>query len=270
METDFDDHERRMWAGRADAYERTFAKLCAHPASALLDAANVMAGMRVLDVGTGPGTVAVMACARGAVVTAVDAEPSMLDAARRNVPGADVRHATLPDLEFPDGSFDAAVANFVLNHVGNPSAAIAELGRVVRPGGCIAVTIWPHPPAPLQSLWGQVLDAAGACRPATVPTVSSDLDFPRTCEGLRQLLLDAKIADVSCDTITWKHRVDPEEWWAGPASGLATIGQVITSQTPDMIAQIKYHYDRLSARYLTSDRLLLVPTAALLASGRAT
>ncbi|MFI6329828.1 methyltransferase domain-containing protein [Micromonospora chersina] len=52
---------------------------------ALLDAAAVRAGRRVIDVGTGPGTVAAAALARGAEVVAVDAEPSMLDAAR---PGA--------------------------------------------------------------------------------------------------------------------------------------------------------------------------------------
>ncbi len=51
--TNFDDHERQRWAGRASAYERGFAPLCAFPAGALLDAAGVTDGHRVLDAGTG-------------------------------------------------------------------------------------------------------------------------------------------------------------------------------------------------------------------------
>ncbi|MEV4766482.1 methyltransferase domain-containing protein [Micromonospora chokoriensis] len=54
--------------------------------------------------------------------------------------------AALPRLPFTSGSFDAAVANFVINHVGDPRAAVDELRRVVRPAGWIAVTIWPDPP----------------------------------------------------------------------------------------------------------------------------
>ena len=60
---DFDTYERGLWAGRAAAYERGFARLTAHTAGALLDAAGVAAGTRVLDVGTGPGVVAVAAVA---------------------------------------------------------------------------------------------------------------------------------------------------------------------------------------------------------------
>ena len=78
---DFDAYERELWAGRATAYERGFARLTAHTAGPLLDAAGVGAGTRLLDVGTGPGVVAGAAVTRGAQVTAVDAEPSMAEAA---------------------------------------------------------------------------------------------------------------------------------------------------------------------------------------------
>jgi protein-L-isoaspartate O-methyltransferase len=56
--TMFDEAERRIWEGRAEAYACSFAKLCAHPVSALLDAARVRSGVRLLDVGTGTGTAA--------------------------------------------------------------------------------------------------------------------------------------------------------------------------------------------------------------------
>ncbi|MDG4781625.1 methyltransferase domain-containing protein [Micromonospora sp. WMMD961] len=265
--TVFDDHERSRWAGRATAYDRSFAALCAHPAPSLLDAANVGAGLRVLDAGTGPGTVAMLACARGATVVAVDPEPTMVEMARSRVPSAEeVRLAALPSLPFASGHFDAAVANFVINHVGDPLAAISELRRVVRPAGRIAVTIWPYPPPKAQRLWGEVFDAAGVERRTSMPRVDADKDFPRTLDGLAGVLDAAGLTDVRCETITWAHRTDSEAWWSGPANGISTPGLLMETQPPDMIVRIRSAYDELTSVYRGADGLLALPTAALLAS----
>ncbi|MEU3457552.1 class I SAM-dependent methyltransferase [Micromonospora sp. NPDC006766] len=231
--TDFDTHERSRWAGRAEAYERSFGRLCAYPAEELLDAAAVRTGQRVLDVGTGPGTVAAAALTRGAEVTAVDAEPSMLGAARRNAPGAQVRQAVLPRLPFPAGGFDAAVANFVLNHV------------------------------------SETVTAAGVTTPADLPRLATDRDFPRTEAGLAGLLAAAGLTDVRCVTVAWKHRTDPENWWAGPANGISTIGLLLERQPAAARERLRREYDRLSAPYRDTDGTLHLPTAALLACGRA-
>ncbi|WP_422740416.1 class I SAM-dependent methyltransferase [Micromonospora sp. WMMD729] len=265
--TAFDEHERRRWAGRAAAFDGSFALLCAHPARSLLDAAGVGVGSRLLDVGTGSGTVAALACARGACVVAVDAEPSMVDLARRRLPdAAQVRLAALPRLPFDTGRFDAAVANFVINHVGDPAAAITELRRVVRSAGRIAVTTWPHPPPQAQRLWGEVFAAAGVAPAAPVPTVDPDRNFPRTVQGLAGLLDAAGLADVRCATITWVHRTDPEAWWSGPANGISGPGLVMEAQPPAVLARIRAAYDELTAAYRGADGLLALPTAALLAS----
>ncbi|MFD0571197.1 class I SAM-dependent methyltransferase [Kitasatospora gansuensis] len=145
---EFDMHERRMWGadGVPAAYRRGFAGLCAGAVPALLDRVAAGPGLRLLDVGTGTGTVAAVALARGAAVTAVDAEPQMVKSASERLPEVPVSHALLPELPFADGEFDAVAANFVVNHVADPVAALAELRRVVRPGGRGAVTLW-WPPA---------------------------------------------------------------------------------------------------------------------------
>jgi trans-aconitate methyltransferase len=156
--TDFDVHERQRWAGRAVAYARSFAPLCAHPAAPLLDAAGVTAGDRVLDVGTGTGTVAALAAVRGGQVVAVDAAPSMVDATRR------------------------------------------------------------------------------------------------------------RLSDVHCTSMFWTHRTDPEDWWSGPANGVATAGLVLEHQPQHRIAGIRAVFDRLTAPYREADGRLSLPTSALLAS----
>ena len=272
MATAFDEYERVRWDGRAAAYQRSFGPLCAYPAAALLDAALVTAGCRVLDAGTGPGPVAALAVGRGAEVVAVDAEASMLEVVRRQVPAAKVRQAILPDLPFPDGAFDAAVGNFVINHLGDPRAGVAELARVVRPGGRIAVTIWPdaEPPQrrpPLQQLWIDIAQAADLQRPATLPWLDTDKNFARTADGLVGLLRNAGLPDARCDTISWVHRTDPEDWWSGSANGIGSLGVMMTGQTPQKITRIRQEYDRLAAAYQTDDGRLALPTAALLAVG---
>lgn len=265
--TAFDEHERQAWRGRAAAYERSFALLCAHPVPVLLDAAGVGPGARVLDVGTGPGTVAALACARDAVVTAVDAEDSMVEAARRNAPAADVRHGILPALDLADGAFDAVTANFVLNHVGDPPAALAELRRVTRPGGRIAFSVWPYPLPSLQGLWGEVSAALDLPAQPPLPRVAAEVNFSRTDEGLRGLMAAAGLVDLAVREVAWTHHADPDQWWAAPASGMGSLGKVLVTLSEERVAEARAHYDRLTAGYRTPDGMLALPTACLVASG---
>ncbi|MEU6441537.1 methyltransferase domain-containing protein [Streptomyces sp. NPDC047046] len=267
--TVFDESERLIWAGRGDAYAASFAKLCAYPVEHLLDAAGVGEGTRVLDVGTGTGTVAAAALARGARVTAVDPEPSMLALAARTAPEAELRTALLPELPFENGEFDAVVANFVLNHVGRPRAALEELRRVVRAGGRVAVTIWAKPPAPGQALLGRAIAAGGAVRPPHLPGgLEPDEDFPRDEQGLGALLATGGLGDAACETLSWDHRASPEEWWSAPAGGVASSGQLVRAQTPQVRAAIKRSFDRFSVEFADPDGMLRLPHAALLAQGR--
>lgn len=268
--TVFDMCERRAWEGRAAAYARGFARLCAHPVEQLLDAARVGPGSRVLDVGTGTGAVAAAAYARRAEVTAVDAEPDMVEAAARSVPEADVRVAALPSLPFADDRFDAVVGNFVINHVGRPRAALAELHRLTRPGGRVALTTWGNPRGAGQELLGRAVTAAGVDLSAHMPRLAPEEEFPRTEEGFAGLLRGAGFTDVTCALLTWDHRTDLEEWWSGPASGVAMIGQAVVAQPPATVAAIRRHLGALAAGFTAPDGTLVLPHTALLAWGRAT
>ncbi|MEE1808313.1 class I SAM-dependent methyltransferase [Streptomyces sp. BE133] len=265
--TAFDVSERRIWEGRAESYARTFARLCAHTVPALLDAAAVGPGTRMLDVGCGSGSVTAAAVGRGAFVRAVDAEPGMVGMTRRAAPEADVRCGSLPQLPYEDGEFDAVVANFVLNHVGRPLDALAEMRRITRPGGQVAVTIWRVPGASGQALIGRAAEAAGLTRPQWLAAVDPEHNFPRTREGLGTLLEAAGLGDVRSEVMAWDHRVGAEDWWAGPAAGVAAIGQLVNSRGPAGVAAAKREYDALCTEFAADDGRLALPHVALLARG---
>jgi len=105
----------------------------------VFDLAGSLDGKRLLDVGTGDGHYAIEAAARGALVTALDTEPHMLDAARarameRGLPVV-LQQGRAQELPFHDGSFDIVIAVTVLCLVPDSERAVREMVRVLAPGG---------------------------------------------------------------------------------------------------------------------------------------
>lgn len=108
------------------------------------DLAGLTDDMTVLDVGTGTGFVAAGLAPRAAKVIGVDSAVEMLDVARRNldklgVDNVELRQADVARLPLEDDSVDAAFANMVLHHAEDPAVMLAEMRRVVRPGGVVAI-----------------------------------------------------------------------------------------------------------------------------------
>jgi SAM-dependent methyltransferase len=137
--------ELAAWNQESKDYERVFGPVTAQTAGAILDAARVSAGCNLLDVCTGHGVLALAASQRGAVVSAVDFAEAMLSAARRNVPSADCRLADAQALPYADNTFDAVVCGYGIPHVPQPDRALAEMCRVLRPGGRVAISVWERP-----------------------------------------------------------------------------------------------------------------------------
>ena len=111
------------------------------------EALGDVAGLDVLDAGTGTGRHAIRLAARGARVTAVDFSDRMLAKARAKAGADRVRfenHDVTRRLPYPDASFDRVLSALVLEHVADVAAFFRELGRVTRPDGRIVVTAM-HP-----------------------------------------------------------------------------------------------------------------------------
>ncbi len=121
--------------------------------------ARITPGTRLLDIGCGGGRHAFAAARAGAEVLALDNSAEECDRVRATFAAmrgagelaqdarAGVARADAARLPFPGSSFDRVIAAEVLEHLADDSAAIAELARVLRPGGILAVTVprfWPE------------------------------------------------------------------------------------------------------------------------------
>jgi demethylmenaquinone methyltransferase / 2-methoxy-6-polyprenyl-1,4-benzoquinol methylase len=119
-------------------------------------AAVVRSGDRVLDACCGTGDLALAARARGGRVTGLDFSPRMLERARRKGPDVEWLQGDLLALPFGDASFEAATVGFGVRNVADLRRGLAELRRVLVPGGRLAIleiTTPRGPLAPFYRLW---------------------------------------------------------------------------------------------------------------------
>jgi ubiquinone/menaquinone biosynthesis C-methylase UbiE len=135
---------------QADTYESYFVPaIFAQWPDQVCDAVAIQSGEEVLDVGCGTGilarTVAGRVAPRG-TVAAVDINDGMLRVARRLNPNILWRKSDAAELPFSDNMFDVVVSQFAFMFINEQAKAMAEIKRVLRPGGRIAIAVW----APLE------------------------------------------------------------------------------------------------------------------------
>jgi SAM-dependent methyltransferase len=153
----------------------------------LCEAADLRAGQRVLDVATGNGGTAIAAARRFCEVTGSDYVPELLARARERARGERFaiafEHGDAEALPYADASFDAVLSTFGVMFVADHRAAAAELVRVCRPGGTIALASWTP-----TGFVGQMLRTIGAHVPPPAGVAAPPLWGSETY--LRDLLGD--------------------------------------------------------------------------------
>jgi SAM-dependent methyltransferase len=122
------------------------AKATASGAEDFIKRLNLQPGMKVLDVACGTGNLALPAARMGAIVTGVDIAPNLLEQARENAEREGLKiqfdEGDAEALPYEDASFDAVVTMFGAMFAPRPELVAAELKRVCRPGGFIAMANW--------------------------------------------------------------------------------------------------------------------------------
>lgn len=258
----FGEWERAAWEVRAAPYAAALGDLTRGSVPALLDAAGAGPGRRLLDVGTGPGFVALAAASRGATVVAADQSAAMVQIAR--AAGVDAVVAPAEALPYDAGSFDAVTAGYLVNHLPRPEAAVASLARVLRRGGRLAVTVWDVPEEnPALGLFGPVAASLGLS--AAVPPGPDAQRFSHDPAMLE--LLGSALTDVAVQRVRWVVSVEPGPWFDAVAASTPRTGAVLAAASDEQRSTMRERYVEVARqRYGTADGRVELPAAAVLGS----
>ena len=264
----FNAFEAAGWERKASGYDDFFGQITARVIDPLLDAAMAGRGERLLDVATGPGYVAARAAGRGAQVVGVDVAEAMVTLARRRHPELEFHQADAETLPFPDASFDAVVANFLVLHLGRPERAAGELARVLVAGGRLALTAWDLPErARFLGVFLDAVAAAGATAPTDIPRGPDFFRFSHEQE-FAGLLRGAGLEAVEVETLEFTHLVaSVDELWDGLLGGTVRTSALIVGQPDETRERIRVEFDRVVSQFRGRDRLEL-PVSVKLAAGR--
>lgn len=195
----------RISYGIADALEHCVLRL------------DPVAGERILDLSTGTGWTSRLVARRGATVTGVDIASGLLDVARARAAQAglaiEYQVGDAEALPFADGEFDAVISTFGVMFASRPEAAAAELARVCRPGGRIALATW----SPDGNVFGMFRIMKAYMPPPPTPAPPSPFAWGNP-ERVRQLLGDQ--FRLRFETATSFYREpSPEAAWDTFATG---------------------------------------------------
>lgn len=211
---------------RAEAYDRHTGRYGPELSAAFVRFAGIEPGIRVLDVGCGPGalTKRLAHIVGGDRVLAVDPSEAYADACRRRVPGVAVRVGSAEALPFDDGGFDVVLAQLVIQALADAPAAVREMRRVAAPGGVIAACVWDFRGGMplLDAYWA----AARALDPDGARDAGDDSANPWCSrDGLRRLWEEAGIAQVETAELSAGAEYDGfDDAWFSFAAGAGFSG----------------------------------------------
>jgi len=263
----FQEFERAGWedSGVVAKYHEHLSDVTTQSVEALLDAAGVRNGSRVLDVATGAGYIAGAAAQRGADAVGIDFSAAQVQMARARYPTVRFEQADAEALPFDSDSFDAVVNGFGMCHLPNPEVALREAFRMLKRGGRMAFTVWDTPERAV---------AFGAVYVAVRAHGSMDVGLPAgpnfflfsDPEQSKKALLNAGFASPSCRQVPQMWRVsDPDKIFEVITEGSVRAAATLRAQSPSAREAIKSAMRDTFKAYRSGDSFA-VPAPAILAT----
>lgn len=246
-------------------YEATFRPLTEW----CCNATALRPGMRVLDLACGTGQPALAAAARvapGGSVLAVDIAPEMVAVAARRAREAGHAQMTCREmdaerLDLPDASVDAVTCACGFMFLPDPAGALAEIRRVLKPGGRVAIGVWDDPSrSPFLTMFGQALAKVA---PAPLPDPTAPGPFRFAAPGvLAAVLTDAGFTRVHVESLPMAIVCDSvEDYWAKVVDHAAGLEQRLSSLPAADLARVRELVTEGLAPFAGADgRLLLAAT----------
>ena len=218
------------------------------PAARLLRHAGVRAGQRRRDVGCGTGGVALTAARAGAQVSALDLAPALIEHGRKHAALAqvevDFREGDVEALPYDDAAFDVVTSQFGHMFAPRPEVAVAQMLRVLKPGGTIAFSTWPP-----EHFVGQMFALVGKHVPpppgAAPPPQWGDPNV------VRQRLGDA-VADIQFERDVMVYpTLSPQHYRKGIEETLGPVVKLVAAlqSEPQKLAAFRAELDGFLARY---------------------
>ncbi len=238
------------WSRIAEVYENSFESMTSQLAASALEHLQIQAGERVLDVATGPGVFALGAAERGGKVLATDFASGMIERLQKRIDdnridSIETRVMDGQSLSLDDASFDVSASIVGVIFFPDIAKGVAELKRVLRPGGRCAIVCW----GAMEKF--QMFQYLRRSIEKAVP----DFEMPSTTpvwarllgdEALATALQSAGFKNVQVNTIIAQHQVaSPEAYWnnftssAPPLESLFNmLGEANTERVGQVFAEL--------------------------------
>jgi len=260
---EFTRFEHASWERVADKYDSVWSSLTRQFIPYLIHAAEVSAGMSVLDVACGPGYVSAAVRKAGAIPKGIDFSEKMIAIAKTMFPDISFAKGDAQNLRFKDASFDRVLINFGLLHVSHPEKACVEACRVLKSRGRFGFTVWAGPEKnPGAKIVNDAIEAHG------------DLDVglpegpPRYLYGEREECRKV-LEEAGFDRDSMNYETRTMEWHLPTASyffqaerdaGVRTAG-LLARQSPERLDAIRIAVEKGARRYASGNEFV-IPMAA--------